>query len=259
VPSVQRRPARLIWAAGIILACDLAVFGVRSRPVKVRVRVVTVTTLPPAGHPAVVPPLGQAEVSGEARTLSADGAVTDPLPLPLTLNAERGQGSATIENAIVNGARTAIVWTSGTPLPITAGDGATLDLGPAHVDLTPTGATWALDGAARSFSAGRYHAGAAVAVGRGGLATPRDGVDFTADAQTTLVTRGVTVHLEPGPVALAGPGKVATTGTFTVTRNDGTRTATMLTFGPGPFRVTVTPEGDHLVLDATLNGPLTVL
>ncbi len=254
---MQRPPARLIWAVGILLACDLAVVGVRSRPVKVRVRIVTVTTQPPAGRPAVVPPPGQADVTGEARSLSADGAVADPLPLPLTLSAERGRGTATIENALVNGARTAIVWTSGTPLPITGGDGATLDLGPAHVDLAPTGATWSLDGAARVFSPGRYRADAAVAVGRGGLATPRDGVDFTADDKTTLVTRGgVTVHLEPGPVELAGPGKVSTAGTFTVTLNDGTKNATSLTFGPGPFKVTATPEGDHLVVDATLNGPL---
>jgi len=254
---VQRPPARLIWAAGIVLACDLAVVGVRSRPVTVRVHIVTVTTRPAAGRPLVVPPPGQAVVSGQATSMSVDGASTDPLPLPLTLDAERGTGSATIDNALVNGTRTAIVWNSGTPLPITGSDEAALDLGPAHVDLAPTGATWLLDGATRSLAPGRYHAAASVAVGRGGLATPRDAVDFIADDKTTLVTSGgVTVHLDPGPVELVGPGKVTAAGQFTVTRTDRDEPATSIAFGPGPFTVTVSPEGDHLVVDATLNGPL---
>jgi hypothetical protein len=213
---------------------------------------------PPVVHTEIVPAPGQSLVSGTAQTFSADGAVTDPIPGPFTINAvERGAvRNATIQGAIVSGSRQTIYWDAGTPMPISGG---ALDLGPAHVDVDIHGITWTLAGAPRAFRPGRYHVGSPVAVGSGGLATPHDnGVDFTADERTALVaTPGVVIHLDPKPVTLQGPGKLVAAGRFVVRTSGGPRQAASITFGPGPFRVTFTPNAANLTIDATLQGPVT--
>src|SRR5437764_1282587 len=82
------------------------------------------------------------------------------------------------------------------------------DMGPAHVDVGPTGVTWTLAGAARAFIPGKYHVGSPIAIGSGGLATPHDeGTDFTADDHTVLTTTpGVVLHLDSPTLLLDGPG-----------------------------------------------------
>lgn len=208
----------------------------------------------PAG-PAPAP--GQAFVKGTVDTLTAEGAQGVALVAPFTLIAlERGVGKATIENALVDGKRTSIAWSGGTPLPITGSGG--LDLSGTRVVVDAAGASYAVDGAARALKPGTYRAGASVAVGVGGLATPRDAISFTADARTVISAQGaVVVKVAPARIELAGPGRVTAKGQLQVRDPTSTRAAAGIQFGEGPYTVTVTPGPARLELDAVLQGPLT--
>ncbi len=205
--------------------------------------------------PAPAP--GQVFVKGTVDKLTAEGAQPGALGAPFTLTAlERGVGKATIENALVEGKRTSIAWGGGTPLPIT-GAGGSIDLGGSKVQVDPTGATWTVDGA-RPLKPGPYRVGASVAVGVGGLATPRDAVAFTADARTVVSAQGgVVVKVAPASLELSGPGKVTATGQLQVRDQTGRTPAAGFQFGEGPYRVTVNPAAGRLELDAVLQGPLT--
>jgi hypothetical protein len=208
----------------------------------------------PAG---LAPATGQSFVTGTVDTLTAEGAQSAPLAVPFSFTSpERGVGRVNIQNALVDGKRTSIAWGGGTPLPIT-GSGS-IDMAGARVDVDPTGTTWRVDGAVRALAPGKYRAGASVAVGVGGLATPRDAVDFTADAMTMVQsTGGVVVKLPPGKVELTGPGKVTAAGQLQVRDPQSTKAAASIQFPGGPYKVTVTPAGGRLTLDAVLQGPLT--
>jgi len=207
-------------------------------------------------EPVMVPGPGQEFVTGDvAHFLADDAQSSKPLASPFTLSAtERGVGTANIENAVVAGTHSTISWSSGTPLPITGTGG--LDLGPVHVDADPTGVTWVLDGGVRMFVVGTYEAGGSVAVGTGGIADPRESVDFRADERTVLTAQGgVTVHVDPQTVELTGPGKISVSGTLKVQTPDSTRQSAAVTFGPGPFKITLTPGGSTgLRINAVLQG-----
>jgi hypothetical protein len=208
--------------------------------------------------PNLVPGPGQAFVSGVVRRFTADDAqIGGPLATPFTISAlERGQGNATIENALIDGKRSTISWATGTPLPITGGGG--LDLGAVHVDVDGVGATWLLDGATRNFVPGSYRAEAPVAVGSQGIATPRDSVAFDADELTGITTRGgVIVHVAPERVQVEGPGSVKIMGQLQVKTPDGKRAAGSVTFDSGPFTATLTPAGNGVRVDSVLQGPIT--
>lgn len=204
-----------------------------------------------------VPAQGQSFVTGTVDKLVAEGAQGAPVAAPFTITAlERGAGRATIENALVNGRRTSIAWAGGTPLPIT-GDGA-IDLSGSRLDVDTGGATWRVDGAPRSLQPGRYRAGASVAVGVGGLATPRDTVEFTADAMTQVqATGGVVVKLPPKRLEVTGPGKVSATGQLLVQDPRTRLPAQSVQFGEGPYKVALTPSGGRFEVDAVLQGPIT--
>jgi hypothetical protein len=210
--------------------------------------------------PGPVPAPGQAFVTGTVDKLTAEGAQGAPslISAPFTLTAlERGAGKATIENALVAGRRTSIVWSGGTPLPIT-GTGGQLDLGGSKVDVDATGATWTVDGGARQLKIGTYRAGAPVAVGTTGVATSRDSVEFTADARTVIsATGGVVIKVAPSRLELTGPGKVTATGQLQIRDQASKKPAAGFRFGEGPYTVTLNPEGGRLNLDAVLQGPLT--
>jgi len=214
----------------------------------------TSTTLP---GPKPAP--GQFFVKGTVTKLSAEGAQSAPLNAPFTLTAvDRGVGKATIENALVDGKRTSIVWGGGTPLPI-SGAGGTIDLSGAKVDVDASGAaTWTVDGAARALKPGTYRAGAPVAVGGGALASSRDLVNFTADAQTTITARnGVVITVAPAKLDLKGPGKVVATGQVQIRDETTLKPAAGFQFGEGPYTVTLNPVAGHVEVDAILQGPLT--
>ncbi len=212
----------------------------------------------PVEETTYVPGPGQLFVTGDVSHLVADDAVLkEPFSSPFTLTAvERGSGNATIANALVGGRRSTISWATGTPLPITGSGG--LEVGPVGVEVDARGAlSISLDGAARPFRPGNYRANAPVAVGSGGIAAPRDGVDFTADAQTTLTTSGVVVRRDPTRVELEGPGKVSVSGRLQVQTPEGKRPAGTVTFGPGPFEITLQPRGNRVTIESVLQGQFT--
>ncbi|HEV3401188.1 MAG TPA: hypothetical protein VG078_05155 [Acidimicrobiales bacterium] len=213
---------------------------------------------PPVEETTFVPGPGQLFVTGDVtRLVAEDALLKEPFNAPFTLTAvERGAGNATIANALVAGKRSTISWATGTPLPITGSGG--LELGPLRMEVDARGGlALNLDGAARAFRPGSYRANAPVAVGSAGIAASRDGVDFTADAQTTLTTRGVVVRRDPARVELEGPGKLSIAGRLQVQTPEGTRPAATVTFGPGPFRITLQPRGDRVTIESLLQGQFT--
>jgi len=218
----------------------------------------TNTTGPPQTEVVVVPAAGQTLVSGTLQSFSADGAVVDLIPTPFTINAvERGaQRNATVEGAVVNGARKTIYWYAGQPLPVSGGSG--LDLGPAHVDADAHGVTWSITGTS-AFKPGRYRFGSSVAVGSAGLATSEDGgITFDADNHTVLTaSEGVVIHFDSPALKVDGPGTLRLTGALTLRTASGTRVATSLSMASGPFEVTLTPSGGAVTVTATLQGDVT--
>lgn len=244
----------LPWLVGV-LATAILVGGITSVITDdgpIRREVVVDTTI----HTEVVLPEHQAEVSGTIDGFVADDASGAPLAMPIDIE----RGGATIEGAIVAGERSTIVWDGGRPLHL-SGSG-TIDVGPAHVELRPSGGGsgehvgaifWSLDGL-RILTPGEYRIDTPVAVGSGGLARPLDQVDFVADEETTIETRGDAIVGRPLPIHLEGPGSFVADGRFRVRTRDGTTTATHLEFGPGSFLVDVAKDG---TFTAVFNGPLT--
>lgn len=233
----------------VLLLCNLAVVAVRAGGSTTRVHVRDVPAPGPT-RTEIVLPEGQAVVSGTATTIAVDADVADPVPLPFTVDAAR----ATIHGVVVDGARETVVWNGGRPLALT-GTGPGIAPAPIHADLTPDAVVVALDGAPRPLLAGDYRTTAPVAVGAGGLATPRDGVAFTADAQSTIEATG-SVRTDRRNLRFSGPGSVSATGTFTVRTRAGRRSATKLVFGPGAFELSATPVAGGWALTATVQGPL---
>jgi hypothetical protein len=215
----------------------------------------TTTTTLPGPKPAP----GQAFVKGTITKLTAENAQSAPLNAPFTLTAlDRGNSKATIENALVDGRRTSIVWGGGTPLPI-SGTGGTIDLSGAKVDIDASGAaTWQVDGGPRALKPGTYRAGASVAVGTTGVATPRDAVSFTADARTMISSQGgVAIKVAAARLELKGPGKVTATGQLQIRDENSLKPASGMQFGEGPYTVTLNPVEGRVELDAVVQGPLT--
>jgi hypothetical protein len=219
------------WLAAIVLAGGVAqVIAEHQDP--------GVDTIVEVHH---VLPAGQARVSGTITALRGTDVVGPPLGAPIVL--AQG-GSATIENA-----GESIVWTGGRPFALL---GPGLDLGPTDLTVDADGDHWSIDGP-RALLPGHYEVRTSVAVGRGGLATPRDSYAFTAGDDAVLDAPGGVVTTSRAPLRLTGPGRLVLDGTFTVRTRDGQRAATHLEFGPGPLTVDLTADGH---LGATLQGPL---
>ena len=244
--------ATLAFLVVVVLLSDLAVIGVHFLDEKTTL--VSGRRSPPVTQePEIVPSPGQAFVTGEIELLTADKAQAAALQSPFTITGQPGQSRLDIEKAVVGGQRVTISWDGGTPLPI-SGDGG-LELGAAPVQVDGEGITWSLDGAPRTFVAGTYAVGAPVAVGTGGLASPREGVEFTADDQTVLVSRGgAVIRLDPAKLELKGPGTLEVEGKLRVRYPDRRSETSNVRFGEGPFQVTVEPDGDKLQINALLQG-----
>ena len=242
--SLERVLARV---ALLLLLCGLAAAAVRSEGSWTHTR-----DREGRGRAGGGPPLaeGQALVSGTATSLAADAQTVDVVPAPFTGEAP----SVAIEGALVDGQRSAIVWNGGRPF-VLEGAGPALEASPTHVELAPDAVTVTLDGTPRPLLAGNYRLAAPVAVGTGGLATPRDGVAFTADRETMLTASG-RIRTGARPLRLSGPGSVSAMGQFTVRTNEGEHPATTVVFGPGPFDVAASPVAGGWTVTATLQGPL---
>jgi hypothetical protein len=207
--------------------------------------------LPPKTE--VVPRPGQTIVTGTVTLARFDSAEVLPLRLPLVIDvAHRGVGGGNLSNAVVGGRVAAVAWDGGTPLTL-KGTG-TLDLSPAAVEVSGQGLRWSLDGHPNVFGLGHFSIAGPVAVGAKGLATPRDGLAFTANAspQTVLLTNGGVTTLVPltGPVELHGPGQAELEGRLTSRTTAGARTATRLLFPAGPFEVTLTASAGGVTINA---------
>lgn len=198
---------------------------------------------------------GQVRVTGTVTDLVVENAALAPLPFPLTLQAtERGVGRATIQPATIDGRPGAVVvWDSGTPLPID-GPGA-LDLdGPALVVVTDGQLRVGLDGPARAFPPGTFRLGATVAVGRSGLAQPRDGVQLATDGTLLQTTGGVFIALT-GPLRVEGPSALTVRGPLMMERPDGEVVDIHgLDLRGGPLVAQLTPTGEGWHIDALLQG-----
>jgi hypothetical protein len=245
--------AGLAFAIVLVFVCDLAVVGVHVLDEKTDLVTGRSTG---ATLPEIRPAPGQAFVIGEIDTLMADKAQTQALRSPFTVTGQPGTSRLTIENATVGGRRVTISWDGGTPLPI-SGEGG-LELGATRVEVNGEGITWSLDGAPRTFLAGTYSIGAPVAVGAAGLAAPREGVEFTADSQTVLVSRGnAVVRGDATRVELRGPGTLEVSGTLQVVYPERRSRTGRVKFGEGPFQATVEPNGGSLQVNAVLQGDVT--
>jgi hypothetical protein len=193
---------------------------------------------------------GQTKLEGTLTRLAGGDVVGPPLRTPLQFPAG---GRATIEGALVAGGRSTIVWDGGRPFAL-EGDGA-IDLGPIRMSVERDGtATWALSDGVRALLKGRYVLRTPVAVGTGGLAQPRDRVDFTADDETTIETHGVAAGTNPAALHLEGPGTLILDGSLTIRTRDGSRKVTHLEFGPGPFELELQPGPDGVAVVGTLQG-----
>ena len=208
----------------------------------------------------VVPAAGQTLVRGRLTSVTGDGITPPALRLPLSLDEQnRGETQATFRAVLVEGRRTNVYWNGGRPLPLSGTGGIDLFAsGGTHATLDGGGFTWSLDGFVRQLLPGTYTTGFTVGVGSGGLPTPHDEpITFTADARSTLVTRGgAIIHQAQAALKITGPGQLVLTGAFVLRTATGTRTAKTITFGPGPFVLDLTPVAGGYQLSGTLQGPV---
>lgn len=240
---------------GVVIAVQLAAgalaVAIAHRPVEVHSTISNEVALRP----------GQTEVTGVITFLKADSADGPPLKLPVTIAIpQRGTGGASISNALPTkgGKRLAIVWDGGTPLVIASDDGdqAALDVTPAPVEVSAAGVRWLLDGHPVAFGPGRYRTQGSVAVGTAGLATPKDRVDFAADATTALTTHGGAFIDQPlAPLTLTGPGAVRLEGRLRVRTGDGpAQSRAAMTFRPGAFEIKLTSDSSGIAVIAFFEG-----
>lgn len=197
-------------------------------------------------EPAVRPGPGQVRVQGTVSGVHLEGAVLDPrrVPTPLTITSDRGMGNGgALTGVLVDGKPSSIVWDGGRPFALSGG--GALVVGPAVVDLVPQGVRLTLRGSAAELEPGLYRLDTPVAVGRSGIATPRDNVSFEATSTALFEARGdAGIVLGPGtPHRLLGPGSVLINGVLDLTDASGTRSGTTISLAKGAFDLTLTASG----------------
>jgi hypothetical protein len=222
----------------------------------------TAKVAPPVTRVVTEPRSGQVLVTGTLTRLLAEHVDAPAIPTPFTIEAaERGVTRAVINGGKVEGQAATISWDGGRPLPIT-GDGR-LELSPAPLTADAGGFTWALEGAARRFAPGSYRCNFTVAVGREGIASPREGgVAFTAGETTLLqVTHGgAFIHQPPAEVTFeaAESAGAILEGTLTARTTEGEAEVGAIRFGPGLYKIHLTPTAGGYQVDALLQGPFEV-
>lgn len=205
------------------------------------------------------PAPGRYDVSGTVSSLSAGQATGPLIPTPMLITVPvRGVGSGYFYNVTVTDPPgDTVYWDTGEPLGL-IGRGA-LDLGRADVTVTPSGATWYLDGAERRIEPGSYEAAAPVAVGTSGLASPEPDAEFTAGPESVLVTAGgATIRRPSGPLHLVGPGALRISGSLIVASRSGTTRDSGLDLADGAYVVQLSPDSAGLSIQATVQGKVTL-
>ena len=202
---------------------------------------------------------GQTEVTGTLTRMVALQAVGDPVPAPFTITpGQVGVTRAVIDNAIVDRRPSTISWDGGRPLPITGRGG--LELGAATLTADGAGFAWALEGEPRGFQPGTYRAAFTVAVGSSGIASVREGANFTATVDTALeVTKGTAfIRLPAQPLRVRAAASTTATfeGTLTARTADGSRPTARIAFGPGLYDISLSPVPGGYSIRAILQGPV---
>jgi hypothetical protein len=222
----------------------------------------TVDVGPPATRDVTVLRANQLHVTGLVTKLVALAVDAPPLAAPFTIEAgERGVSRADIIRATVDGRPNTIIhWDGGAPLPITGG--GALQVSPAHLTADGSGLRWSLEGAPRGFTPGAYRCNFTVAVGQQGIATSREGgVAFTADEQTVLQVDGTAFARQPARVITIEAAEetvAALEGTLTARSAQGEAEVAAIRFGPGLYKITLTPVEGGYQVDALLQGPYEV-
>jgi hypothetical protein len=194
----------------------------------------------------VVPGRGQTLVGGTVTAVHLEGALPEPrqVPTPLTIVSDRGFGNgAEVTDVLIGGEASSIVWDGGRPFVLSSGGALVVD--PLTVDLIPEGFRLALGGSAHRFTPGSYQLDTPVAVGRAGIATPRDAVNFDAIEASLLAARGDAAVTLSGATArrFSGPGLLHLEGTLELRDASGTRAAPAFDVGQAAFELTFTPDG----------------
>lgn len=196
--------------------------------------------------PTVVPGPGQTEVRGTVTAVHLDGALPEPrqVPTPLTIVSDRGFGNgAELTDVVVGGDASTIVWDGGRPFVLSSGGALVVD--PSTVDLVPDGLRLVLGGGVHRLTPGSYQLDTPVAVGRAGIASPRDAVAFDATEASLLAARGDAALTLSGEAArrFTGPGLVHLEGALELRDAGGTRAAPAFDLAQGAFELTFTPDG----------------
>ena len=223
----------------------------------------SVTSTTPTSDPSLTPE--QVSVSGTVSAMTIEGAVLSEVTVPSVVTPSAGLGAgARFEDVLVDGETSTIAWDAGRPLVF--GEATPLRV----LLLAPVSLTADLAGIVVTFAEGAVHGVAPadygiiapVAVSSGGLARPRDAVDFTASAATTVAfTGGANSTIAPIPMSVTGPGRVVLEGQLLLRRPDGTTTeVTRVELPTGSYRVAFTPRVDatgYDLTDALLEGTIT--
>lgn len=219
------------------------------------------TTLPPED---VVLAANQVSITGVATTIAVVDAQLAEIAIPAVTSPELGAASAQFEAAIVDGEDSAIAWDAGRPLVF--GAETPLRLDPAPMSLLANQAAIVLawvDGSVHQVLPGDYAIEAPVAVSTGGLASPHDRVDFSANDGTTVAFTGAAAStLAAQPLTVTGPGQVILEGALRITHPDGRiDDATRVELPTGSFRLSLSPRADgggYDLTDVLLEGPIAV-
>lgn len=209
------------------------------------------------------PASGQLRVEGLLGGLELEARFAGPIPTPVTfVPASRGSGnSGELRGVIVGEGLADIIWDGGRDLVVEGTGGFAFDRVPIVLEAGVLRAQ--LGEVVGDVAPGDYIVRTPVAVGASGLAEPRDEVAFVVGATeaSKVAFRGeVSVTLGPSPPLLLGPGAGTLTGTFGITRPDGsTQDASTVTIGPDTaFEIEVAAVEGGWLVNALLEGDVTV-
>lgn len=209
-----------------------------------------------------LPALGQIRITGLLGAVDVQGRLSDDVELPLTFDPlERGFGNGgEIEGLVFGDSPATVIWDGGRSL-VLEGEGR-LSFDESMIRLNDGLMSSNVGGVVADLRPGNYVVASPVALGRAGLAEPRDRVEFSVQANqpVTLAFSGdVSVGLTGREALIVGPGQGTFTGLFTVTEADGTtRDASDVTMGPdSQFEIKATPVAGGWLVNALVQGNVT--
>ncbi len=193
-------------------------------------------------------------VEGSATVVRLSATLMDPIRLPVEIRPmERGGATATFTGVMVDGDIQTIVWTGsgalrleGPPTPLYLDD-------PVSFEATGDSVELRLAAVAGHLDKGAYHLEGDLAVGKEGLARSATSVDFEAvETAHVTFTGSSEIRLPPGPQRREGPGQIHAEGTFKRTTNLGRSNVSNLDFGPGPYRLSMSWNGETILIEGEL-------